>query len=90
MLAAGADGLAFDPIVLAGAASADPHGTPSPDRRLERGQPLLVDFGAACGGYMADITRTFFVGSASARAPRHLRGGARRQRARPRASPRRR
>ena len=37
MLAAGADGLAFDPIVLAGAASADPHGTPSPDRRLERG-----------------------------------------------------
>ena len=66
MLAAGADGLAFDPIVLAGGASADPHGTPSPERRLERGQPLLVDFGAAWGGYMADITRTFFVGSASA------------------------
>jgi Xaa-Pro dipeptidase len=63
MLAAGADGLAFDPIVLAGGASADPHGTPSPDRRLEPGQPLLVDFGAASGGYMADITRTFFVGS---------------------------
>ena len=36
MLAAGADGLAFDPIVLAGAASADPHGSPSPERRLER------------------------------------------------------
>jgi Xaa-Pro dipeptidase len=66
MLEAGADGLAFDPIVLSGAASADPHGTPSPDRRLERGQPLLVDFGAACGGYNADITRTFFVGAADA------------------------
>ena len=65
MLAAGADGLAFEPIVLAGGASADPHGTPSADRRLERGKPLLVDFGAAWGGYMADITRTFFVGSAS-------------------------
>jgi Xaa-Pro dipeptidase len=65
MLAGGADGLAFDPIVLAGAASADPHGTPSPDRRLERRKPLLVDFGAASGGYMADITRTVFVGSAS-------------------------
>jgi Xaa-Pro aminopeptidase len=65
MFAAGADGLAFDPIVLAGPASADPHGTPSPDRCLEKGQPLLVDFGAASGGYMADITRTFFVGSAS-------------------------
>lgn len=65
MLAAGADGLAFDPIVLTGGASADPHGAPSPDRRLTRGQPLLLDFGAAWGGYMADITRTFFVGSAS-------------------------
>jgi Xaa-Pro dipeptidase len=65
MLAAGADGLSFDPIVLAGGASADPHGTPSPDRRLERGQPLLVDYGAAWGGYLADVTRTFFVGSAS-------------------------
>jgi Xaa-Pro aminopeptidase len=65
MLAGGADGPSFEPIVLAGAASADPHGTPSPDRRLENGQPLLIDFGAAWGGYMADITRTFFVGSAS-------------------------
>jgi Xaa-Pro dipeptidase len=65
MLAAGADGLAFDPIVLAGPASADPHGTPSPDRRLEPGKPLLIDFGAGWGGYLADITRTVFVGSAS-------------------------
>jgi Xaa-Pro aminopeptidase len=68
MLEGGADGLAFDPIVLSGGASADPHGTPSSDRRLERGKPLLVDFGAAWGGYMADITRTFFVGSAGAEA----------------------
>ncbi len=68
MLERGADGLAFDPIVLAGPASADPHGSPSPDRRLERGQPLLLDFGAAWGGYNADITRTFFVGSADAEA----------------------
>jgi Xaa-Pro dipeptidase len=68
MLERGADGLAFDPIVLSGGASADPHGTPSPARRLERGQPLLVDFGAAWGGYNADITRTVFVGSADAQA----------------------
>jgi Xaa-Pro aminopeptidase len=64
MLAGGADGAAFAPIVLAGAASADPHGEPSPDRRLAPGQPLLIDFGAAWGGYNADITRTFFVGAA--------------------------
>lgn len=68
MLERGADGLAFDPIVLSGGASADPHGSPSAERRLERGQPLLIDFGAAWGGYNADITRTFFVGSASAEA----------------------
>ena len=36
MLDGGADGLSFDPIVLSGPASADPHGTPSPDRRLDR------------------------------------------------------
>ncbi len=66
MFEAGADGLSFDPIVLSGPASADPHGSPSAERRLERGQPLLVDFGAAAEGYMADITRTFFVGEASA------------------------
>ncbi|RIK84111.1 MAG: hypothetical protein DCC69_13055 [Hyphomicrobiales bacterium] len=65
MLEAGADGPSFEPIVLAGAASADPHGTPSPQRRLEKGKPLLVDYGAAFGGYAADITRTFFVGHAS-------------------------
>jgi Xaa-Pro dipeptidase len=68
MVERGADGLAFEPIVLAGAAAADPHGSASPDRRLERGKALLVDFGASWGGYMADITRTFFVGSADAEA----------------------
>ncbi|MBP7000291.1 Xaa-Pro peptidase family protein [Amaricoccus sp.] len=66
MLDAGADGLSFEPIVLAGPASADPHGSASPERKLERGQPLLIDFGAAWGGYLADITRTVFVGAASA------------------------
>lgn len=68
MLERGADGPSFPAIVLSGAASADPHGTPSPQRRLENGQPLLIDFGAAWGGYAADITRTFFVGRA---APEH-------------------
>ncbi|WP_306117536.1 MULTISPECIES: Xaa-Pro peptidase family protein [unclassified Roseitalea] len=65
MLAEGADAPAFDTIVLARGASADPHGTPSPERRLEKGDPLLIDFGAAHGGYNADITRTFFVGAVS-------------------------
>ncbi|WP_419909852.1 M24 family metallopeptidase [Hoeflea sp.] len=60
MLESGAEGFAFDAIVLSGAMSADPHGEPSGERRLQKGDPLLFDFGAAYGGYNADITRTFF------------------------------
>lgn len=67
MLAHGADGPAFEPIVLAGGAAADPHGTAQPDRRLKAGDALLFDWGAAWGGYAADITRTFFVGEVSQR-----------------------
>lgn len=61
MLEHGADGPAFEPIVLAGAAAADPHGTPQMDRLLKPGDALLIDYGAAWGGYAADITRTMFV-----------------------------
>lgn len=67
MLAEGADGPAFDPIVLTGGAAADPHGSPTAGRVLATGDALLIDFGAAWGGYNADITRTFFVGEANAR-----------------------
>lgn len=61
MLEKGADGPAFEPIVLAGAAAADPHGESRDDRPLHAGDALLIDYGAAYGGYVADITRTFFV-----------------------------
>lgn len=65
MMEFGAEGFAFDPIVLTGGASADPHGSPSDQRTLAKGDPLLIDFGAAYGGYNADITRTVFVESVS-------------------------
>ena len=65
MLDNGAEGFAFDPIVLTGGASADPHGTPSEARKLATGDPLLIDFGASFAGYNADITRTVFVESVS-------------------------
>ncbi len=65
MIAEGAEGMAFEPIVLSGAAAADPHGAPSPDRLLRRGDALLIDYGAAWGGYNADITRTVFVEAVS-------------------------
>ncbi|GKY87712.1 M24 family metallopeptidase [Sinisalibacter aestuarii] len=60
MLERGADGAAFDLIVLAGGAAADCHGVPSAGRRLRRGDALLFDFGATLAGYSADITRTYF------------------------------
>jgi Xaa-Pro dipeptidase len=61
LFAAGAEALAFPPIVVAGPQAADPHGHAG-DYRIKSGDTLLFDFGAASGGYNADITRTFFVG----------------------------
>jgi Xaa-Pro dipeptidase len=60
--AEGADDIGFAPAVLAGANSALPHGSPG-HRELVSGDLLIVDIGAAVGGYHADITRTYVVGS---------------------------
>jgi Xaa-Pro aminopeptidase len=57
----GADGLAFEPIVLAGPRAAMPHGRPS-DAVVEPGNVLLIDFGCAVDGYRSDMTRTIFIG----------------------------
>jgi len=57
----GAEGLAFDAIVLAGPRAAMPHGRPS-DAVVERGNVLLLDFGCVVDGYRSDMTRTVFVG----------------------------
>jgi len=61
LFAAGADELAFDVIVAAGPHSARPHHTPA-SRPLARGDLVVLDFGAAVGGYRADVTRTVAVG----------------------------
>jgi Xaa-Pro aminopeptidase len=60
--AEGADEIGFAPAVLAGANSALPHGSPG-RRELASGDLLIVDIGAAVGGYHADITRTYVVGA---------------------------
>lgn len=51
----------FAPIVSAGPNSANPHASPT-DRRLQAGDLLVVDWGAAYDGYISDLTRTFAVG----------------------------
>lgn len=53
--------LAFDSLVLSGASSALPHGRPS-GRKLQAGDLVLFDFGAAFEGYKADTTRMAVVG----------------------------
>ena len=65
LFAEGADSLSFPPIVTAGDNSARPHGKARADYKIKAGDALLFDFGARKYGFAADITRTFFVESAS-------------------------
>jgi len=51
----------FSPIVSAGPNSANPHASPT-ERKLQAGDLLVVDWGAAYDGYISDLTRTFAVG----------------------------
>jgi Xaa-Pro dipeptidase len=53
--------LPFAPIVSGGPNAANPHASPG-ERRLQAGDLLVVDWGAAHDGYISDLTRTFAVG----------------------------
>jgi len=60
----GSEGFPFPSIVASGPRSALPHARSS-SRVLERGDFLLMDFGAEVSGYCADVTRTVVMGKAS-------------------------
>jgi Xaa-Pro aminopeptidase len=62
----GAENLSFDTLLLSGARTSLLHGKPS-DKKLERGDLVLFDFGALYKGYHADISRTFVLGKADKR-----------------------
>ena len=64
LLKNGADGLAFEPIVISGPNTSMPHGVPG-DRVVEPGDFITMDFGASYKGYCADMTRTVAVGYAT-------------------------
>jgi Xaa-Pro dipeptidase len=51
----------FAPIVSAGPNGANPHASPT-ERKLQAGDLLVVDWGAAYDGYISDLTRTFAIG----------------------------
>lgn len=62
---AGSDAFPFPSIVASGERSALPHARAA-DRMLQRGDFVLLDFGAVYAGYCSDITRTVVLGAASA------------------------
>ena len=63
-LRGGGDRSAFDSIVAAGRNAAVLHAAPS-TTKIAKGDFVLIDAGAAVGGYSCDCTRTFVVGDAS-------------------------
>ncbi len=58
MLDMGADGISFETIVAAGSHSAWAHARPS-NRRIQKGELVLIDMGALVDGYHSDMSRTF-------------------------------
>jgi len=63
----GAEGDAFEPIVVSGIRGALPHGRASA-KKIKRGEMVTLDFGCVLHGYCSDLTRTVAVGRPSPRA----------------------
>ena len=64
MKGGGADAIGFDIIIASGKRSALPHGKAG-DKRVERGDFILIDFGSGFQGYHSDQTRTLVCGNPS-------------------------
>ena len=62
----GADGMAFETIVASGERTCLPHGGCT-ERRIQRGDIVVIDLGAKYRGYCIDITRTMVVGTPTQR-----------------------
>ena len=60
----GAEGLSFPSIVASGPNGAMAHAVTS-ERRVQVGEPLVIDMGAVYNGYCSDLTRSFCLGQAS-------------------------
>lgn len=57
----GSEGVSFETIVLSGENTSMPHGVPS-DKKVQKGEFILMDYGAVCNGYHSDMTRTVCLG----------------------------
>lgn len=65
MLSHGAEEISFETIALSGRNTSVPHGVPS-DKKIQKGEFVLMDFGAVFDGYHSDMTRTVCVGEPTA------------------------
>jgi len=59
---AGADGMAFPPIIASGPNAALPHAVPT-NRKIGPKDPIIFDVGVKLNGYCSDMTRTIFLES---------------------------
>lgn len=57
----GSQSLPFYIIIASGPNSALPHAKPT-ERKIKRGEPVLIDLGAKFQNYTSDISRTIFLG----------------------------
>ena len=62
----GAEGDSYDPIIASGYLGALPHARPS-NKEFEKGDFVVMDFGALYNGYHADMTRTVLIGPSSSK-----------------------
>jgi len=60
----GAEGDSYDAIIGSGYLGALPHATPT-NKQFEKGDFVVMDFGALYNGYHADMTRTVVIGKAT-------------------------
>ncbi len=56
----GADEMSFEPIVVSGPSTAEPHAEAS-DKKISGDEPLMVDMGIRLAGYCSDFTRTPYL-----------------------------
>lgn len=64
MFSHGADALSFDTIIASGPNGANPHAQPG-DRKVEKGDFIVMDYGAGLRDYHSDMTRTVCLGEPS-------------------------
>jgi len=57
----GSQAMPFEVIVAAGKNAALPHHRPS-EYIIREGEPIIIDIGARCEGYVSDLTRTICLG----------------------------